>query len=310
MTDPVISIITSTYNGSHILYYAIHSVIHSTFSDWEMIIIGDHCVDDTESIIGRFNDARIRFTNLASNSGQQATPSNIGLSQLRGRYVCYLNQDDMYFPWHLDYMLETITATGVDILCAGHAVIDSVFEKDGAIEVIASNGPIARRNAYSPLRWYLASSWFMTVEAARDVGRWKLEHELIVAPSQEWMFRAWKMKKRIYCPSEISLLLILSGKRNGSYRKRDNSLHAAVYENLIHSEDPRKELGKALGNGARARPRGLRQAMRWAYDNAIGRPSMMLGIHPDTLHRIVRFGARRGGGVRHWQRTVELESRR
>ena len=47
--------------------------------------------------------------------------------------------------------------------------------------------------------------------------------------------------------------------------------------------------------------------MRWAYDNAIGRTSMAVGIHPDTIHRIVRFGIRRGGGVKSWQRAVEME---
>jgi hypothetical protein len=169
------------------------------------------------------------------------------------------------------------------------------------------SGPIANHDRYSPTRWYLASSWFMTADAARDVGRWRLENELYVAPSQEWMFRAWKMGKRIVCPSDISLLLILSGKRPGSYRKKDDALHSAVYESVIRARNPREELEKALAKGASKTERGMHRAMRWAYDNAIGRPSMAVGIHPDTIHRIVRFGIRRGGGVKSWQRAVEME---
>lgn len=307
MTTPRISIITSTYNSSSLLKYAILSVLNSDFTDWEMIIVGDYCTDDTENVVQSFKDGRIRFTNLDRNSGQQATPSNVALSQVRGDYISYLNQDDMYFPWHLGHMLKTITAAGVDIICAGHAFIETLRRDGATIELAALNGPIAKHGRYSPTRWYLASTWFMTADAARDVGRWRLERELYVAPSQEWMFRAWKMGKHIACPSDISLLLILSGKRPGSYRKKDDALHSAVYESVIRARNPQEELEKALARGASKSERGMHRAMRWAYDNAIGWPSMAVGIHPDTIHRVVRFGIRRGGGVKSWQRAVEME---
>ena len=106
MASPTISIITATYNCSHILRYAIASVLNSDFDDWELIVVGDHCTDDTEACVAGFDDDRIRFFNLEVNSGQQATPNNFGLSKARGEYVCYLNHDDLFLPWHLSTMLE------------------------------------------------------------------------------------------------------------------------------------------------------------------------------------------------------------
>ena len=254
MAGPKISIIVSTYNASHLLRYAIRSVLRSDFADWELIVVGDHCTDDTERCVADFADPRIRFTNLSENSGQQARPSNVGLAQARGEYICYLNQDDMYFPWHLGAMLRVLEATGADIVCAGHAVIESASEDDGAADIVAARGPSTSRNRYSPLRWYLASTWFMRADAARDVGRWKMEEDLYVAPSQEWMYRAWTMGKRIVCPDEISVVLVLSGARKGSYRRRDDSEHCIVYEHLVCGEDPSEGLSAAPSRGGKSRP--------------------------------------------------------
>ena len=93
--NPLISIIIATYNCSHLLKYAIQSVLNSTYNNWEMIIIGDCCTDDTESCITNFADKRIRFINLNENSGQQAKPNNVGVSLAKGKYISFLNQDSL-----------------------------------------------------------------------------------------------------------------------------------------------------------------------------------------------------------------------
>jgi len=306
MAGPKISIIVSTYNASHLLAYAIRSVLRSDFTDWEMIVVGDHCTDDTEHRVADFADPRIRFTNLSENSGQQAKPSNVGLAQARGDYICYLNQDDMYFPWHLGAMVRLLEATSADIACAGHAVVESAGIHDGIAEIVAAPGPATTRNRYSPLRWYLASTWFMRADAARDVGPWKMEEDIYVAPSQEWMFRAWTMGKRIVCPDEISVLLILSGARKGSYKRRDVSEHRIIYEKLISSDDAAGELARALSQRRVPALRGMKTAARRLYSNTVGRASILLGMHPDTAIRLLRFGGR-GGVARHWKRAVQSD---
>ena len=76
-----ISIITATYNRSNLLAYAINSVLRSTYEDWELIVVGDACTDDTESVVNAFGDPRIQFYNLEENFGEQSGPNNIGFSQ-------------------------------------------------------------------------------------------------------------------------------------------------------------------------------------------------------------------------------------
>ncbi len=78
----MISVVTATYNRSNVLFYAISSLIRSTFEDWELIIVGDACTDDTREVVAGFADSRIRFYNLAENFGDQSGPDNSGRTVL------------------------------------------------------------------------------------------------------------------------------------------------------------------------------------------------------------------------------------
>ncbi|MEX2567701.1 MAG: glycosyltransferase family A protein [Cyclobacteriaceae bacterium] len=97
-SKPLISIIIATYDASHLLKYAIKSALDSDYDNFELLVIGDCCTDDTEQCVASFEDSRIRFYNLEKNSGQQATPNNYGLKKAKGKYIAFLNQDDLFFP--------------------------------------------------------------------------------------------------------------------------------------------------------------------------------------------------------------------
>jgi glycosyltransferase involved in cell wall biosynthesis len=66
MSCPAISVVIATYNRSRALAHAIESVLGQTFTDWELIVVGDACTDDTAEIVARYVEAdpRVRFVNL------------------------------------------------------------------------------------------------------------------------------------------------------------------------------------------------------------------------------------------------------
>jgi hypothetical protein len=76
---PPVSIVIATYNRSHVVAHAIASVRRSTVTDWELIVVGDHCTDDTEAVVAGFADPRITWVNLAENAGEQSGPNNEGI---------------------------------------------------------------------------------------------------------------------------------------------------------------------------------------------------------------------------------------
>ena len=113
--EPLISIVTATYNRSSVLRYALASVRRSTRADWEHLVIGDGCTDDTADVVAEAADPRVRFHNLPANFGEQSAANNKGFELARGRYVAYLNHDDLWFPDHLETLVTAIEGTGADL---------------------------------------------------------------------------------------------------------------------------------------------------------------------------------------------------
>ena len=67
--------------------------MRQTYSDWELLVVGDSCTDDTEEVVAQFGDARIHYRNLQENCGDQSGPNNAALRMATGRYLAYLNHD-------------------------------------------------------------------------------------------------------------------------------------------------------------------------------------------------------------------------
>lgn len=312
MATPLVSIMTATYNASHVLRYAIRSVLDSDFQDWELIIVGDHCTDDTEQVVAAFDDPRIRFTNLARNSGQQATPNNVGIGMARGEYLCFLNHDDMYLPTHLDSMLEHAGKAPGSILLARYADIRVEMEDPDADTIsaqdirIQSGGITPQQPNYRPQRWQLASSWFMPIAVAHRAGPWRLEKDTFVTPSQDWLFRAWRSGIPVVGIPQVSVAVVCTGKRRGFFHRRRDAVHEYVYDHFVKAPGAGERLDDQLG------PEGIRRAgfrsntLRHIYEATLGRLMILLGIHPDTLEMLLRHGGR-GGFIRSWRKGVNLD---
>lgn len=232
-STPLISIIIATYNASYVLKYAIQSVLDSSYENFELLVIGDCCTDDTEEIVTGFDDERIQFYNLEKNSGQQATPNNFGLKKARGKYIAFLNQDDLYFPDHLLSCLNFIQKTDHQIVCVPYLSIRPSSEeslKNGDFDVhlfgFRANGE------YTPISFYVASSWFFEKKVIETVGYWKTEQMTYETPSQEWLFRAWKKGVSIGFLKKITLVVLFTGKRKDFYKLKKSYEHEYFYSRL------------------------------------------------------------------------------
>lgn len=211
MSQPLISIITATYNRSNVLKYAIKSILGQTYSNWEHLIIGDACTDDTGEVVNSFSDDRIKFVNLQENFGEQSGPNNYGLNISKGDYITYLNHDDMWFEDHLEKALAAIRRTGADFISNLVCAIDH-HDRPNLIGV--SNSP-------EPFYWTPASGWLFRRGLAEQVGQWKFYRNCYAIPSHDWLFRVWKAGKKIYLNPELTVIAIQSGRRQGSYAKRE-----------------------------------------------------------------------------------------
>ena len=114
MAVPRVSVIVATYNWSSVLPYSLGSVLGQHFGDFELLVVGDGCTDDSADVVAALGDARVHWTNLPQNTRHQSGPNNEGLRQARGEFVAYLGHDDLWLPHHLGAMVEALDQSGAD----------------------------------------------------------------------------------------------------------------------------------------------------------------------------------------------------
>ncbi len=292
--DPLVSVVIATYNRSNVLRYAIESVLRSSFEDWELRVIGDACTDDTAEVVASFGDPRIHFLNLEQNFGEQSGPSNVGAEIARGRYLAYLNHDDLYFPDHLERAVAKLEATGADLVysqLAGAMPSSAEALESGRwqfeIYGITISGEY-RPDGYAP-----CSSWVLRRELVAELGGWKPARECYCQSSQDFLFRAWKAGKRLQNVPSIGVLVIPSGFRSAVYAERQEYENAFFAEQMIVDptfRDRAENLALQGGSGRRYRRTRLRQRFSWL--RPVYRAALLFGINPRAITSLIRYGGK------------------
>lgn len=100
----LVSIITPSYNTGEFVANTIKSVLEQTYQNWEMLIIDDNSTDKSVEIIKSFNDKRIKLFVNDTNKGA-AISRNYGLKQAKGKWIAFLDSDDI---WERDKLTKQI----------------------------------------------------------------------------------------------------------------------------------------------------------------------------------------------------------
>lgn len=109
MNDKMISIVVPVYNAEKYILDTIAMVQKQTYTDWELLLVEDCSKDSTRTILEEFEkknqDSRIRIIYLKKNSGA-ASARNTGTEKAEGRYLAFLDADDVWKPEKLAAELE------------------------------------------------------------------------------------------------------------------------------------------------------------------------------------------------------------
>lgn len=103
---PLVSIIIPTYNHAFFLVKALESVLNQTFKNWEAIIIDNNSTDDTNEVINKINDRRIKCLKI-NNKGVIARSRNLGVKFAKGEWIAFLDSDDWWTKDKLEICLKT-----------------------------------------------------------------------------------------------------------------------------------------------------------------------------------------------------------
>ena len=115
----LVSIITPNWNCANLILETIRSVKAQTYPNWEIIIVDDCSTDNSNKVVESYmaEDGRIRFLKNDKNFGA-ALSRNYALREAKGRWIAFLDSDDLWEPKKLEkqlrFMVENLYLSGKD----------------------------------------------------------------------------------------------------------------------------------------------------------------------------------------------------
>lgn len=119
----MISIIVPVYNTEKYLKKCIDSILSQTYKDFEVIIINDCSPDNSDEIIKGYKDKRIKYIKNKKNKGIGYN-RNLGLSEARGEYVCFIDSDDYVREDFLELMYKKCSDDDLDLCICDYSYVD------------------------------------------------------------------------------------------------------------------------------------------------------------------------------------------
>ena len=126
MTSKVlVSIITPTYNSEDYVDATIQSVCDQTFTDWELVVVDDCSTDSTVERVRVWQkaDSRIKLLCNPENLGPGPT-RNRAMQASEGRYIAFLDSDDIWLPNKLTVQLAAMRSAGAVFSFTSYEMID------------------------------------------------------------------------------------------------------------------------------------------------------------------------------------------
>ena len=309
MTTPAVSVITATYNRSNVLRYSIESLLLSSFTDWELLVVGDACTDDTEAVVQSFGDSRIRFANLRTNFGEQAGPNNEGFKLAHGKYIAYLNHDDLYFSDHLATSFCEIEQSRADLVFAATAApaprtADELTLGKSRFSLLG----VSPTDRYEPYVFVPASAWLLSRDLIESIGPWRPALDCVIESSQDFLFRAWKANKCLRFKPRVTVLAVQTGSRKNVYLNREFHENEYYARQIRNNANFREEILShvAMDSAGKAAAPKVHFSFARAVRKLIYRPALWFGLHPRATKALLK-GRGRGATINSLRRLRGLE---
>lgn len=246
---PTVSVVIATYNWSAALRLAIKSVLLQTFQDFEVLVVGDACTDDSSEVVASFGDPRICWHNLEQNNGSQWAPNNHGLRVARAEYVAYLGHDDIWHPAHLETCVATARARSADVVCSVLVMYGPPRSKLRSLTGLFVDGQ------YNPSQFMPPSSILHRRALIETIGPWRDPESIDIPVDHDFLYRAYSVGATFSSTEEITAFKFNSAWRRGAYRK-------------LHVDEQLKFL-KLIESGADFRALEMKELLRAAIEGRL-----------------------------------------
>ena len=144
LTNPLVSIITPTYNRADFIEQAVNSVLAQTYASFELLIVDDGSTDNTRDLLKpALADSRVRYFRQ-QNQGQSVA-RNLALSEAKGDLVCFLDSDNYWPAEKLEHQVSLFRQhPDYDVIYGDIIVIDEKGQEVSRKNMRRYSGHIAR----------------------------------------------------------------------------------------------------------------------------------------------------------------------
>ena len=139
--SPKVSVIVPTHNRPDGLREAIQSIQNQSFQDFEIIVVND-AGSNVKEVVESLDDKRIRYFSHKKNKGLAAA-RNTGLKKAKGRYIAYLDDDDIYYFNHLETLINQLEYSGYKVAYTDAYRAHQKFEK-GSYYIAGRDKPFSK----------------------------------------------------------------------------------------------------------------------------------------------------------------------
>jgi glycosyltransferase involved in cell wall biosynthesis len=127
METVLVSILLASYNAEKFITDTVNSVIDNAYTNWELIISDDNSTDNTIELVTKIaaNESRIKIFAHTKNIGDYPN-RNRAATYAKGKYIKYLDHDDLMYKYSLCYMVEAMEKNPTAALGLGFSVVDDI----------------------------------------------------------------------------------------------------------------------------------------------------------------------------------------
>lgn len=123
--DFLISIVIPIYNAEKYLEQCLNSIKNQTYKNFEVIMVNDGSKDESETICKRFSEDDSRFRYFTKSNGGVSSARNLGLDNVKGDFITFIDSDDWIAEKHLELLINSIKKTNSDIVVSCYKEFDN-----------------------------------------------------------------------------------------------------------------------------------------------------------------------------------------
>lgn len=217
----------ATYNrGRHILP-SIRSVERQTFRNFELVVVGDDCTDETADVVRELGSEKIRWLNLDPRGGSQSFPNNAGIDAARGAFIAYIGHDDIWAPGHLEALLDLFAKDPALGIGVSGAIFHLPNDMPGSQVTGLFDDDEAKFTHFFP-----PSSFAHRKELTRTIGAWRSPLETRPPVDVEFLVRAANAGLRFASTGRITVHKFAAGHRYLSYVRHESHEQEAILQKM------------------------------------------------------------------------------